>query len=217
MPLSMYHSASGSQSPHCLHFVGIGRTGAGMLDSMLRTGELEDILEDSRARFTALVVDIGEQDMMQARDYAEGFIDRLKERNIPPERAQIRFVSLEVPSRDELFASLRRYREYLKLEYPRYYWNPNYEPWIPDSVEIPKAGEHFPRAIAKAIYGKAYYDEPRTLEKELEDFAKSVNQTKLPSMVLVSFAMGGGTGSGIVVDLVRHLSNVKLGRRIPVI
>ncbi len=29
--------------------------------------------------------------------------------------------------------------------------------------------------------------------------------------------MSGGTGSGIVVDLVRHLSNVKLGRRIPVV
>jgi len=98
MPLSMYHSASGSQSPHCLHFVGIGRTGAGMLDSMLRTGELEDILEDSRARFTALVVDIGDQDMHQSKDYAEGFIERLKERNIPTDRVQIRFLPLEVPS-----------------------------------------------------------------------------------------------------------------------
>ena len=36
-------------------------------------------------------------------------------------------------------------------------------------------------------------------------------------MVLCCFAIGDGTGSGIVVDLVRHLSNVKLGRRIPVI
>ena len=64
-----------------------------MLDSMLRQGDLEDQLEDPRARFTALVVDIGEQDMLQAKDYADGFIERLKERNIPPERAQIRFVS----------------------------------------------------------------------------------------------------------------------------
>ena len=217
MPLSMYHSASGSQSPHCLHFVGIGKMGAIMLDSMLRQGDLEDQLDDPRARFTALLIDIGEQDMLQAKDYADGFIERLKERNIPPERAQIRFVSLEVPSRDELFSSLRRYREYLKLEYPRYYWNPNYEPWLADNVEIPKAGEHFPRAIAKAIYGKAYYDEPRTLEQELEDFAKSIDKTKLPSMVLCCFAIGDGTGSGIVVDFARHLSNVKLGRRIPVI
>lgn len=217
MPLSMYHSASGSQSPHCLHFVGIGKTGASMLDSMLRTGELEDILEDPRARFTALVVDIGDQDMHQAKDYAEGFIERLKERNIPTDRVQIRFAPMAVPTRDELFTSLRRFREFLKLEYPRYYWNPNYEPWLPDDVEIPQAGEYFPRAIAKAIYGKAYYDGDRPLEKELEDFATSVDKTRLPSMVIVSFGMGDGTGSGIVVDLARHLANVKLGRRIPVV
>ena len=217
MSKSMYHSASGSQSPHCIHFVGIGKTGANMLDSMLRQGDLEDQLEDPRARFTALLIDIGEQDMFQAKDYAEGFLKRLEERGIPSERAQIRFFSMEVPTRDELFTSLRRYREFLKLEYPRYYWNPNYEPWLPDNVEIPKAGEYFPRAISKAIYGRAYYDGDRPLEKELNDFAKSIDQTKLPSMVLCCFGIGDGTGSGIVVDFARHLSNVKLGRRIPVI
>ncbi|MEL7144355.1 MAG: hypothetical protein AAGL08_19325, partial [Cyanobacteria bacterium J06573_11] len=60
---SMYHSASGAQSPHCLHVVGIGKDGARMVDAMLRTGEVEDILDDPRARFTAMIVDIGEQGM----------------------------------------------------------------------------------------------------------------------------------------------------------
>ncbi len=35
--------------------------------------------------------------------------------------------------------------------------------------------------------------------------------------MLIFFSMSGGTGSGMVVDLARHLSNVKLGRRIPVV
>ncbi|NJK64672.1 MAG: hypothetical protein HC921_20015, partial [Synechococcaceae cyanobacterium SM2_3_1] len=214
---SMYHSASGSQSPHCLHVVGIGKIGAGMVDAMLRTGEVEDILDDPRARFTALIVDIGEQDMLQAKDYAEGMKERLKSRNIPLERFQFKTVALAVPTRDEMFASMRRYREFLKLEYPRYYWNPNYEPWLPEDVPIPAAGEAFPRAVAKAIYGMAYYDGERMLEQELEAFAKSVDKTQLPSMVLCCFGMGEGTGSGMVVDLARHLSSVKLGRRIPLI
>ena len=188
-----------------------------MVDAMLRTGEVEDMLDDPRARFTALVVDIGEQNMLQAKDYADGLMERLKERNIPTERFQFRTVALEVPSRESLFASLRRYREFLKLEYPRYYWNPNYEPWLPEDVEIPQAGAEFPRAIAKAIYGMNYYDGEKILEQELEDFAKSVGQTRIPSMVKICFGMGEGTGSGMVVDLARHLSSVKLGRRIPVI
>jgi hypothetical protein len=229
--LSMYHSATGQQSPHCIHAIGIGKTGAAMVDALIRTGELEDQLEDPRARFTALAVDIGEEDLHELREYAGGFRERLRERGIPEDRAQIRTVGLEVPTRDELMGSLRRYREFLKMEYPRYYWNPNYEPWLPSDLVLPtgskphhlqlevasEANEHFPRALAKAIYGRAYYDEPRLMERELEEFARSIDATKLPSLVLVFFAMGGGTGSGIVVDLARHISNVKLGRRIPVI
>ncbi len=214
---SMYHSASGSQSPHCLHVVGIGKAGARMVDAMLRTGEVEDILDDPRARFTVLIVDIGEQNMLQAKDYAGGLTERLKERDIPIERFQFRSVSLPVPSREGLFASLRRYREFLKLEFPRYYWNPNYEPWLPENIEIPEAGQEYSRALAKAIYGMNYYDGERILDRELEDFAKSVDKTRLPSMVLTCFGMGEGIGSGMVVDLARHLSSVKLGRRIPVI
>ncbi|MFP5361578.1 MAG: tubulin-like doman-containing protein [Thermoleophilia bacterium] len=215
--MSMYHSATGSQSPHCIHAVGIGKTGAYMVEALLRTGEIEDMLEDPRARFTGLAVDIGEQDMHELHQYSLGFQGRLEERGIPKERAQIRTVALDVPSKDELFSSLNRHREFLKMEYPRYYWNPNYEPWLPADIELPEAGSHFRRAVSKAIYARAYYDEPRTLEKELSDFAASIDQTKLPSLVLVFFSLTGGTGSGMVVDLARHLANIKLGRRIPVV
>jgi hypothetical protein len=200
-----------------VNVVGIGRTGAGYVDALLRTGEIEDFLEDPRARFAALIVDIGKQDMQQAIDYAAGFKDRLRSRNIPVERFHFEAVPLEVPDRNELFGTLRRYREFLKLEYPRYYWNPNYEAWLPGDTKVPAAGEHFPRAVAKAIYGRAYYDGDRPLDGALTRFAAHVQGATLPSMVLVCFGLGGGTGSGIAVDLARHLSNIKLGRRIPVI
>jgi hypothetical protein len=228
--LSMYHSATGRQSPHCIHVLGIGKTGAAMVNALIRTGEIEDQLDDPRARFTALAIDIGEEDLRELREYAVSFEARIEERGIASDRAQIRAVGLEVPERQELMGTLRRYREFLKVEYPRYYWNPNYEPWLPSDVplpsgsvphhlqlEVPDPNEHFPRALAKAIYGLAYYDGPRVVERELDDFARSIDRCRLPSMVLVCFAVGGGTGSGIVVDVARHLSNIKLGRRIPVI
>jgi hypothetical protein len=217
MGLSMYHSATGAQAPHCIHAIGIGKTGAYMVEALLRTGEIEDMLEDPRARFTGLSIDIGEQDQHELKEYAGGFDQRLAERGIPTDRAQVRTVSLDVPEKKDLMTSLNRWREYLKMEYPRYYWNPNYEPWLPADTEMPKAGDSIPRAIAKAIYGHYYYGEDKSLEKELDDFVASINQTKLPSLVLIFFSMSGGTGSGMVVDLARHLSNVKLGRRLPVI
>jgi hypothetical protein len=44
---------------YCLHAVGVGRTGAGYVDGLLRTGEIEDVLEDPRATFAALVISVG--------------------------------------------------------------------------------------------------------------------------------------------------------------
>jgi len=189
--------------PSVVHVVGVGKAGADFIAQMIQQAP-KDFLADSRKRFTALAVDIGNQNLLQVEELAK---------TLPSDRAQVRTLALDVPSRDELFSSLRRYREYLKLEYPRYYWNPNYEPWLPDTITIPKAGEYFPRAIAKAIYGKAYYEGDRLMDQELELFVKSVDAASCQSIVCVVFALGDGTGSGIVVDLARHLANVKFGRR----
>lgn len=217
MALSMYHSATGQQSPHCINILGIGRTGAGYVEAMLRTGEIEDVLEDPRGRFAALVVDIGGQDLKAAEDYAAGLRERMTSRGIPQDRFYFNSVALDVPERDDLFNSLRRMREFLKLEYPRYYWNPNYEPWLPSNIELPKNGDHIDRAVAKAIYAKAYYDGDRPMEKALTEYVNFMDQAEIPNMLMVATSLAGGTGSGIIVDLARHVSSVKLGRRIPVI
>jgi len=217
MTSSMYHSATGVQSPHCIHAIGIGRTGMVYLEALLRTGEVEDLLTDPRATFAAMIVDIGDQDMGVVTDYANSFKKRLESRGIPADRFNFIRVALPVPPKDEFFEGMNRTREFLKLEYPRYYWNPNFESYVPHKYELPKAGNHFPRAVAKGIYANAYYAGDRPMDKALRDFVDTIEKATLPSMVLVAFSMAGGTGSGMVVDLARHLSNVKLGRRIPVI
>lgn len=217
MSASLYHSATGVQAPHCMHVVGIGRTGAGYVEALLRTGEIEDHLADPRARFAALVVDIGAQDMEIAKDYAAAFVKRLESRGIPADRFLFQAVALDVPTKEEFFEGMNRTREFLKLEYPRYYWNPNFESYVPKKCSLPKAGSHFPRAVAKGIYANAYYSGERPMDKALKAFVKHIDDAGLPSLVTVCFSLAGGTGSGIVVDLARHLSNVKLGRRIPVI
>ncbi len=78
MSASLYHSATGTQAPHCMHVIGIGRTGAVYVEALLRTGEIEDQLMDPRARFAAMVVDIGDQDMEVVKDYAASFVKRLE-------------------------------------------------------------------------------------------------------------------------------------------
>lgn len=215
---SMYHSATGTQSPHCIHAIGVGRTGAAYIEALLRTGEIEDLLaSDTRATCAVMIVDIGDQDMGVAIDYANSFKQRLQSRGVSAERFNFQAIALAVPEKQEFFEGLNRTREFLKLEYPRYYWNPNFESYVSHKYQMPEAGNHFPRLVAKGIYANAYYAGDRPMDVALRSFVETVDQAQLPSMVLVPFSIAGGTGSGIVVDLARHLSNLKFGRRIPVI
>ena len=217
MSASLYHSATGTQAPHCMHVIGIGRTGAAYVEALLRTGEIEDHLADPRATFAAMVVDIGDQDMGLAMDYAVSFKKRLESRGIPADRFNFQAIALPVPTKEDFFEGMNRTREFLKIEYPRYYWNPNFESYVPKKYVMPTAGEHFPRAVAKGIYANAYYAGERPMDAALKQFVAMIDKAGLPSMVTVCFSLAGGTGSGMMVDLARHLSNVKLGRRIPVI
>ena len=94
MTSSIYNSATGVQAPHCLHAIGIGRTGAVYIEALLRTGEAEDLLSDPRATLAVMVVDIGDQDMGVVTDYANSFKKRLESRGIPLDRFQFQAIAL---------------------------------------------------------------------------------------------------------------------------
>ncbi len=198
------HRTGPQEGPFSIHVLGLGRAGVSVIEQLLQSPP-KGFLEDPRTRFTALAVDIGNEDLEPVREAAAAA-------GLPEERSQVRTVDLGVPSKDDFFASLRRYREYLKIEYPRYYWNPNYEPWLPEDLEMPAADEHIPRAVAKGIYNREYYEDGPIVE-ELDAFARSINASKTVPIVFVVFNLADGTGSGIIVDIARHLSSVKLGRR----
>ncbi len=192
------HRVTGSEAlPIGTHIVGIGKAGAGVIAETLRT------LEPGAPKLVALAVDIGEGSR-ELRELAA---------SLPPDRAELITLTLPVPGRDLLFETLRKYPDYLTLEYPSHRSGGSREPWLPPAVDIPAAG-HFRRAVAKAIYGCAYYGGARMAEQALRAFAASVDAANAQAMVAVVFGMGGGTGSGIAVDLVRHLSSRVFGRRI---
>ena len=214
MGKSIMLNSTTEQSPFCIHCIGIGKAGCDMIAKMIEQGDIEDLLEDPRARFTTLAIDVGEKDLRHPKTRAIALHQRMKERGIPEERAQLRTYEIKIPEQEELLATLGRYREFRKIEFPSMYWNPNYEPWISEDDELPQAGDHLKRGMAKALYGYSYY--MGGLKEEIEAFAHSVLSCKLPSLVFIFFGLSGGTGSGIVVDLARHLSNFQLGRRIPV-
>ena len=199
------------QSPQCLHVVGIGRSGAGYVDGLLRTGEVEDLLANPGARVTALVIDVGQDDLYRVEGYAEALSERLTERGIPAERFHFQSIALDMPQGGDLVASLDRAAKASGSK------TSDYKPWLPKDIALPDEGGHLPRAVAKAIYASAYYDGERPLAKALEAFAAHAKGAELPSRAMVCFNLAGGTGSGMAVDLARHLSNELLDGAMPVI
>jgi hypothetical protein len=196
------HRAGDHEGPFSLHVLGLGKTGADLITSIMRH-QPEGFLSQEGTRFGALAVDIGDEDLAQVRDAAS---------SLPSERSYVRTVSLPVPSHAELSYALNRYREFLKMEYPRYYWNPNYEPWLPADVAIAPSDGHQSRAVAKAIYGSEYY-QGHEIAGALDEFSEQVMASQATPLVVVAFSLAGGVGSGIVVEIARHLSSIKLGRR----
>ena len=211
MAKSKSQSASDEQTPQCLHVVGIGRSGAGYVDGLLRTGEIEDLLADPRARLAALVIDVGHDDLFRVEGYADALVERLKERGIPPERFHFQSIALDMPKGSDLAASLDRMGKLTGSK------ETGFKSWLPKNIALPEAGSHLPRAVAKAIYASAYYDGDRPLANALTAFAAHVKETELPSRVMVCFNLAGGTGSGMAVDLARHLSKEKLSGSVPII
>ncbi|MEJ2864345.1 hypothetical protein [Actinomycetospora flava] len=196
------HRAGDHEGPFSLHVLGLGKTGADLITSIMNSPP-EGFLSQEGTRFGALAVDIGDEDLVQVRSAAS---------SLPADKTYVDTVAMPVPTHEGLSYALNRYREFLKMEYPRYYWNPNYEPWLPADVEIPSSDGHFSRAVAKAIYGSEYYQN-KEIAGALDKFAANVMASETTPLVVVAFSLTGGVGSGIVVEIARHLSTIKLGRR----
>ncbi len=77
---------------------------------------------------------------------------------------------------------------------------------------IPSSGREMPRAIAKAIYGIEYYQDGK-IAAALDAFAEGILASRPNSTGGRGVLDGRAVGSGIVVEIARHLSSIKLGRR----
>lgn len=184
--------------PFNVHIIGIGKAGAAIVADVLRS------LQPSDSPMTALVVDIGNEDLEDVRTAAAA---------LPEGRADVDIISLDPISAEELSNTFQDYEKLLKLEYPMYPWTFDGKGWLPESGDVQTAEGNFRRSYAKALYGRAYYDGERPLAAAIRRFGEHVNNESAQSIVCIAFGMGGGTGSGIVVDIARHLTNVVLGRQ----
>jgi len=199
----IHHIKDAAELPYSIHLVGVGAEGARIVNTVLREAP-QDLLDAPGARFTALAVDIGDEALSKVRDSIGRF---------PEDKSQIETLALEEPEEAQLQSTLSRYPEFLNLEYPFNHANIDAASWLPADTPMRNEEGSVPRAVSKATYGRAYYDGDRRMFSALKRFAKSVDQTEGDSIVCILFGLGDSAGSGIAMDLARHLSSRIFGRR----
>lgn len=190
--------------PYSVHVVGLGATGCSAVERILSDAP-DDLLGNEGARLTALTIDVGDACTDTLAPLAARF---------PENRIQVESLVLDVPPPDVLLDSLGRYRDFLQLEAPLMHRDPDYRPWVDQEAAHAAPGKPVSRALAKAVYGRAYYDGERPAAAALRRFAASLDAAPGDAVVCIVFGMGESIGSGMAVDVARHLSNAILGRRV---
>jgi hypothetical protein len=71
------------------------------------------------------------------------------------------------------------------------------------------------RALSKAIYGLNYHH-LRLLDNYMDTFKEHLFTSTIQPVVFVIYGLGGGSGSGMVLDFTRHLRK-KMGSGVPII
>ena len=200
----VHRIADAGSLPYGVHVIGVGGAGVSVVEQMLQDASA-DLLDTPGSRLTALAIDIGDGSLAGVEALASKF---------PADRARIDTLALALPSAASLAQTFQTYRQCLELEYPMLQGSAEFQAWLPETLALPAAGEPVPRALAKAVYGRAYYEGERPMQQALRRFAASTNATGGDAVVCIVFGLGGGTGSGIALDLARHLSSGVFGRRV---
>ncbi|WP_371345539.1 hypothetical protein [Ancylobacter sp. IITR112] len=195
-----------SSEPHCVHVIGIGRTGAVYVEALFRTGEAEDNLTREGTALASLVIDIGDDDIEIANDYARSFGARLTSRGIAADKYHHEALVLDAPDKATFEKKIEAVLPLFTDAGGEGLLSP-----LPKAFEPPKAGEHTPRAVAKAIAAFGLYLDDKPVAGALQRFADQVKRCTHSSTVLIAFGLAGGTGSGMAFDIARELAKLGLG------
>jgi hypothetical protein len=199
-----------------LQLVGLGGTGTDVIASLMKNkSQLIPLLKTEGLRLSCMALDVADDaipDLMEAYKQAR---EDLKTRGIPGEKLFLVANSVKFPNPGVMFDFVREYLSYLKHE--NAILPSDYKPWLTATIQIPPlaGGVGRQRALAKAIYGLNYHV-LQLIRDSISAFKEHVVSSTLQPIVFVIYGMGGGSGSGMVLDFTRHLRK-EMGTGIPII
>ena len=174
-----------------------------------------ELLGNDITRLSLLAIDIADPEIRSLLEADERITKSMIRAGIPRERLRVVAQSVKFPTAEAMFDFInQKYNEYLvgegaKLE--------DFKPWLQSTMAIPPmaGGAGRRRALAKAIYALNYY-QLGIIKNCINVFKEQALSSIITPTIVLVYGLGGGTGSGIFFDFVRHLRKV-MGSGTPII
>lgn len=195
--------------------IGLGGAGSNIVEAFLKDEKTLSLLENDISRVSAMALDIADADIKSLQETHNDIQGLMKRKGIPQERLRVTARSIKFPSAEAMFDFVtEKYKEHLMNEGIEV---DEYNAWLPSTMAIPPlaGGAGRRRALAKAIYNLNYY-QLGIIKTFINSFKDQALSAITSPIVFIVFGLGGGTGSGTVLDFARHL-RASVGSGVPII
>jgi len=195
--------------------IGLGSAGTNIVETFLTNKKTKELMENDLTRLSLLAIDIADPEIRSLQETNEQITKQMIKAGIPRERMRLIAQSVKFPTAEAMFDFInQKYSEYLVGEGSKLV---NFQPWLQTTMAIPPmaGGAGRRRALAKAIYALNYY-QLGIIRNCINSFKEQALSAIVTPTVAVVYGLGGGTGSGIFFDFVKHLRKV-LGSGVAII
>ena len=197
-----------------VQLIGLGSAGTNIVETFLKSEKTMDLLHRDITRLSLLAIDIADPEIRALQESYIKFSESMIKAGIPAERLRLIAQAVKFPTAEAMFDFInQKYNEYLVKEGAKL----DFHPWLDSTMAIPPmaGGAGRRRALAKAIYALNYY-QLGIIRGFINSFKEQALSSIITPTVIVIYGLGGGTGSGVFLEFVRHLRKV-LGSGIPII
>ena len=195
--------------------IGLGSAGTNIVETFLTSKKTKELMENDLTRLSLLAIDIADPEIRSLQETNDQITKQMIKAGIPRERMRLIAQSVKFPTAEAMFDFInQKYSEYLIGEGSKLV---NFQPWLQTTMAIPPmaGGAGRRRALAKAIYALNYY-QLGIIRNCINSFKEQALSAIVTPTVAVVYGLGGGTGSGVFFDFVKHLRKV-LGSGVAII
>lgn len=201
-----------------IHPIGLGGAGTNVVETYLKDPRIIDRLAKTEdLHLSLLALDVADGDVRRLLTTKDIVMRELIQKGVTPTRIKVIAQSVKFPSPEAMFDFIySKYPDFLKMDGIDIS-RESYKPIVTTSIEIPPlaGGVARKRSLSKSIYALNYY-QLETIKRMIEEYKDTLMRNPGSNISVIIFGLGGGTGSGIIIDFARHLRK-HAGASIPII